>query len=102
MQVIETQHAFLTAYEVSKIVEKRLKHCRPYNDARDKKYLGDFKRVELTRKNLFISLNENSPQPLDDVPDDDVGQRIVKFVEEIQEQVQVVYINCEFKATNIL
>ena len=88
MNVIETQHAFLTAYEVSKIVEKRLKHCRPYNDARDKKYLGDFKRVELTRKNLFISLNENSPQPLEGVPDDDVGERIAKFVEEIQELVQ--------------
>ena len=87
MQVIETQHAFLTAYEVSKVVEKRLNAARPYNDSRDKKYLGEFKRVEMARKNLFISLNANAPEPLEDDPNDDVGKRIVKFVEEIQKVV---------------
>ena len=85
MQVIETHHAYLTAYEVGKIVDKRLRAAKPYNDPRDKKYLSDFKRVEMARKNMFLSLDANCPEPLEGVEDDDIGMRIKNFVKEVQE-----------------
>jgi hypothetical protein len=87
MEILETKHAYLTGYEVSRILSKRIREERVYKDSRDQKYLSSYEDVDAFRKNLFISLDENSPEPLPNESDIDIGQRIYNFSVEIQKEI---------------
>lgn len=87
MQVLETHHAYLTAYEVLQVVKKRRDAAHPYNDSRDAKYLGEYRRIARARDLLIPSLLAHSPPGTVENGEDDVGQRIAEFTQEIMHLV---------------
>jgi hypothetical protein len=85
MEILETGHATLTAYEVLKLVKRRDKDARPYKDARDHEYLGDYQRVQQARSQLLPSLMAHSPERTKLDRPDGVDLAITQFCAEMQE-----------------
>ena len=85
MEVIETDHAYLTAYETLQIVKTRIAESNPKtkNDPRSKDIFGDLPRVYAAREMLLTSLQENSPEG--SLESDSYRSNIIDFTREIQE-----------------
>ena len=84
MQILETDHAVLTAYEVLKIINARNKDARPYKDTRDRQYLSEYNRISQARMMMIPTLLAHSPDGTKEDEEDDVGSRIKDFCNEIQ------------------
>jgi hypothetical protein len=102
MEILETGHAYLTAYEVLKIVKSREKAARfplgrpessggrrerptnPYDDARDRDLLGGHDRVQQAREQLVPSLLVHCPPGTRQDGDDAVGESISQFCTDLQ------------------
>lgn len=89
MEIIETQHAFLTPYEVYQVIKDRTNAAKPYKDGRDFELLGDYNRVYTARLRCVETLIANSPEGMiddfDNEEDDEIGNRIAEFSNEIAE-----------------
>lgn len=84
MQILETEHAVLTAYEVLKIISARKKDAKPYKDTRDRKYLSEYNRISQAREMMIPTLLAHAPAGTKENEDDDVGGRIREFCNEVQ------------------
>jgi hypothetical protein len=84
MEILETGHATLTAYEVLKIVKQRERDARPYKDSRDQEHLGDYERVRHARALLLPSLLAHSPEGTELDGPDAVGAAITQFCADVQ------------------
>ena len=85
MEIIETNHAIMTAYEVLQVVRTRRKEAKPYKDNRDKDYLTDFDRIQDARTMMIESLVGNSPDGTRRDGKDGYDVKIPEFCERIQE-----------------
>ena len=83
MEILETNHAVLTAYEVLRIVKQRQAGARTYNDGRDQDFFGNFSRVRDAREMIIPSLISHSPEGADEEGEDDLDERIPAFCEKI-------------------
>ena len=86
MEILETDHAVLTPYEVLQVVSQRLKYSRPYRTGRDQRYLSDddFHRVKVARENMIPSLVALSPEGTEEDGNDKMKEKIPKFCDELQ------------------
>jgi hypothetical protein len=102
MEILETRQAYLTAYEVLKIVKAREKAARlpigraeassgrperpanPYDDGRDREVLGGHDRVQLAREQLIRSLIVHCPPGTGQDEDDAIGESIFQFCADLQ------------------
>ncbi|EAY01972.1 hypothetical protein TVAG_431130 [Trichomonas vaginalis G3] len=88
MQVLETQHAYLTAYETLQVIKRRRADAVVYDDARDAKYLGQYQRVDIARASMIPSLLDHCPDGTSEFQDDHrIAHQILKFTEEIQNRI---------------
>lgn len=85
MEIIETGHAVMTAYEVLQVVKKRQVSCRPYKEARDQELLGDFQRISQARDLMIPSLMAHSPEGTDEKGKDKIADAIREFCAELQD-----------------
>lgn len=85
MEIIETNHAVMTAYEVLQVVRTRRKQAKKYNDLRDKDYLFEFDRVQDARTLMIPSLVANSPDGTNEKGNDGYEVKIPEFCDRIQE-----------------
>lgn len=85
MEILETNHAVMTAYEVLQVVKTRRKQANRYKDARDHKYLGDFDRIQNARSFAIPSLVQNSPDGAKADENDGIGNKIPIFCNRILE-----------------
>lgn len=94
MQILETKNAFLTPYEVFKVVLSRKKDAKKYKDQRDENFFYDtvkgekVDRVLIARNVMLDSLAQYSPTGLskDDIKANDmIGLKIKNFVNDILE-----------------
>ena len=85
MEILETNNAVLTAYEVLKIVSARNKDARPYKDTRDRPYLNDYERITQARNMLIPTLMAHSPSGTVEDGEDNVASEIKSFCSDIQE-----------------
>jgi hypothetical protein len=83
MEVLETGHAVLTAYEVLKIVKARQDASRPYKDVRDRDHLADHHRVQQARQNLLATLLRHSPEGTKEDGPDSIGDAISRFYADV-------------------
>lgn len=88
MQVLETQHAYLTAYETLQIIKRRRADAGIYDDARDAKYLGQGQRVDIARAAMIPSLLDHCPDGTSEFQDDHrIAHQIVQFTNDIQNRI---------------
>ena len=99
MEIIETGHAVMTAYEVLKVVKKRQVGCRPYKEGRDQELLGDFQRVSQARDLMIPSLMSHSPEGTKENGKDNIAEAIQLFCAELQELAPTLTL---FQIRNIL
>lgn len=99
MEIIETGHAVLTAYEVLNIVKKRQLGCRPYKEGRDRELLGDFQRVNQARELMIPSLMAHSPEGTDERGKDKIANAIQEFCADVQDLCPALSL---FQLRNIL
>ena len=85
MEIIETNHAIMTAYEVLQVVRTRRKEAIQYKDNRDKDYLFEYDRVQEARTLMIPSLIGNSPDGTKENGKDGYDEKIPEFCERIQE-----------------
>ena len=84
MKVLESQHAYLTSYEVLQVIKLRKKFSKPYSDGRDVEYLGNFQRVDKARSLMYDSLLTHSPDGTSNDKQDNIGEKILQFSNSIQ------------------
>jgi hypothetical protein len=83
MEILETRHAMLTAYEVVKIIKRRERDARPYTDNRDQEHLGEYDRVKLARSQVLPSLLVHSPEGTSLDNSDTLGPSITQFCSDV-------------------
>ncbi|OHT04643.1 hypothetical protein TRFO_27780 [Tritrichomonas foetus] len=85
MEIVETNHAVMTAYEVLRVVKMRQKAAKPYRDSRDKEYLNDYNRIREAREHVIPSLLAHCPEGTLEDGNDGIDAKIPEFCERIQE-----------------
>jgi len=85
MEILETDHAVMTAYEVLRLVKARQGAARRYHEGLDQAYLGGHARVEQARAMLLPSLMAHSPEGTDEDGDDKFGDVIPRFCAGLQD-----------------
>lgn len=85
MEIIETNHAIMTAYEVLQVVRTRKKEAKVYKDLRDKDYLNEYDRIQDARSMMMLSLIGNSPDGTKENGKDGYDEKIPEFCDRISE-----------------
>lgn len=85
MEILQTDHAVMTPYEVLQVVTKRLRYSKPYRTGRDHEHLSDdnFRRVKIARENMIPSLIALSPEGTEEDGNDKIGEKIPAFCDEL-------------------
>lgn len=99
MEVLETGHAMMSAYEVLRVVKKRQKGARKYMDGRDKQYLGEHERVQRARDNLIPSLLAHAPEGTEEDGNDKIAEAIPRFCRDVQKLCPTITL---FQLRNVL
>lgn len=88
MEIIETHHAILSAYEVLQVVKMRSNERNQFKDGRDIEVLGNGNRIKKARSMLMDSLLVHSPDDTAEQGNDNVGESIVNFSNSIQSLIE--------------
>jgi hypothetical protein len=85
MEILEVDHAVLCPYEVLRLIKRRQKEARKYDDARDQELLKDYQRVRDAREMMIPALMAMSPEGTDEDGNDSIQEAITQFCRDLQE-----------------